>query len=250
MAQALARLDAQMTEQERGIFIVFEGVDGAGKSTQIDMLQQALSEVGYQVVTSREPTDKEWGRKIRRSATTGRMPLADELDAFIRDRKQHIAELIGPELQRGKIVLVDRYFYSTIAYQGERGGDVAEIEKTMREFAPIPDFVLLLDADPDVTLPRITDNRGGTDEFEHVASLRRIRELFLMLSESCEEVYRVDAHQEINALHLELLGLLCEQAQHRERAADETDTTCPFRQGNSPWALFHARLSKYLAPSS
>ena len=239
-----------MTEQERGIFIVFEGVDGAGKSTQIDMLRQTLSAIGYQVVTSREPTDGDWGKKIRQSATTGRMPLAEELDAFIRDRKQHIAELIGPELQRGKIVLVDRYFYSTIAYQGERGGDTDDIERTMREFAPIPDFVLLLDADPDITLPRITDSRGDTDEFEHVTSLRHIREVFLSLASKCPEIFRVDAHQDIETLHLALLSLLCSEAERREALADAAFASCPFRQGKAPWALLHARLSEYLAQSS
>lgn len=239
-----------MTEQERGIFIVFEGVDGAGKSTQIEMLRQTLSGVGYQVVTSREPTDGVWGKKIRESAITGRMELAEELDAFICDRKQHIAELIGPELQQGKIVLVDRYFYSTIAYQGERGGDTDEIERTMREFAPIPDFVLLLDADPDVTLPRIANNRGETDEFEHIASLRCIREIFLALVDRCPEVFRIDAHQDVAALHLALLQLLCREAERRQNADSVPVGDCPYRHGQSPWALLHTRLANYLTPSS
>ena len=64
-----------------------------------------------------------WGRKIRESATTGRMTLADELEAFVQDRQQHIRELILPSLQAGKVVILDRYFYSTIAYQGARGAD-------------------------------------------------------------------------------------------------------------------------------
>ncbi len=106
---------------DAGILIVFDGIDGGGKTTQAKLLADILTAAGETVVLSKEPTDGPWGKQLRASATTGRMSLADELHAFTEDRKQHVTNLIAPALARGEIVILDRYFYSTIAYQGARG---------------------------------------------------------------------------------------------------------------------------------
>jgi dTMP kinase len=80
------------------MFIVLEGIDGTGKSTQAKLLGKWFENQGREVVLSREPTDGPWGRKLRESATTGRLSPADELEVFLNDRRQHVEELIRPSL--------------------------------------------------------------------------------------------------------------------------------------------------------
>lgn len=163
-----------------GLLIVVEGIDGAGKSTQVRRLAAALTATGRRVVASREPTDGPWGRKLRASAESKRMSLDDELHAFVEDRKQHAAELIRPALAEGAIVLLDRYYFSTMAYQGARGADVARIRRENEAIAPRPDLVLLVDFDPEIALRRIRESRGDVpNEFEQLDQLRAIRKIFL-----------------------------------------------------------------------
>jgi dTMP kinase len=181
-----------MQASKPGRLIVVEGIDGAGKSTQVARLAQALRERGETVTTSREPTDGLWGRKIRASAVSGRMTLAEELAAFLEDRKEHVATVIRPALERGETVLLDRYYYSTIAYQGARGGDTGAIREANEAIAPKPDLVLLIDFDPEAGLRRIRESRGGVpDEFEKLDELAAIRHLFLIEAGNDPERFRV-----------------------------------------------------------
>src|SRR5207253_402183 len=105
-----------------GILIAIEGIDGAGKTTQVARLCKALEAVGETVVRSKEPTNGPHGRRVRESAQNGRLDPHEELATFLDDRREHVATVIGPALGRGEIVILDRYFYSTIAYQGPRTG--------------------------------------------------------------------------------------------------------------------------------
>ncbi|MCE9605447.1 MAG: dTMP kinase [Planctomycetia bacterium] len=163
-----------------GRLIVVEGIDGAGKSTQVRRLAEALRQAGKSVVASREPTDGPWGRKLRASAESQRMSLADELHAFIEDRKEHVAQVIRPALEQGTVVLLDRYYFSTMAYQGARGADVQRIRRENEAIAPRPDLVLLVDFDPQIALTRIRESRGDVpNEFEQLDQLRAIRKIFL-----------------------------------------------------------------------
>lgn len=195
-----------------GILIAVEGVDGAGKTTQVQRLETVLRESGRDVVVSKEPTNGPWGRKIRESARSGRMSLEDELHAFLEDRKQHVAELIQPSLEAGRVVLLDRYFYSTIAYQGARGAEVDQLLERNLAIAPTPTRVLLIDIDPAVSVERIRSGRGETpDEFEGVEYLSRVRQIFNQLADSRDEVCRFDGTQSIDdveaAIHAELASL-------------------------------------------
>lgn len=164
----------------RGKLIAFEGIDGAGKSTQIQRLAARLDAAGHPVTTTREPTDGPWGKKIRSSAETGRMSPADELAAFIEDRRQHVRELIEPSLDAGRTVLIDRYYFSTVAYQGARGLEPTEL-LAANAFAPAPDLLLLFDLPPRVSLERVRSRGGGVDLFEREDELTRVREIFLSL---------------------------------------------------------------------
>ncbi len=165
----------------RGLFIVIEGIDGTGKSTQARRLGEWFTAQGREVVLSREPTDGPWGRKLRESAATGRLAAADELEYFLNDRRQHVAELIVPALAAGKVVILDRYYYSTMAYQGARGFDPADIRRRNEQFAPLPDLLLILDLDVDAAHCRIGARGDSANEFEQRDSLQRCRDIFLSL---------------------------------------------------------------------
>lgn len=166
----------------QGLFIVIEGIDGTGKSTQVRRLGDWFTARGREVVLGREPTDGPWGQKLRESATTGRLTLADELDYFLNDRRQHVEEKISPALAAGKVVILDRYYFSTMAYQGARGMDPQEIRRLNEAFAPRPDLLLILDLDVDQAHQRIGHRGDSTNEFEKRDSLMRCRETFLSLA--------------------------------------------------------------------
>ncbi|MGE3807126.1 MAG: dTMP kinase, partial [Gemmataceae bacterium] len=167
---------------DRGILIAVDGIDGAGKTTQVQLLADSLKHLGLEVVTSKEPTSGHWGEKIRRSAVTGRMNLEDELHAFVEDRKEHVRELINPSLQAGKVVILDRYYFSTIAYQGSRGADADAIAQSMRSIAPEPDATIILDVPAEVGFQRIAQRDGTANCFENLENLQAVRVAFLSLA--------------------------------------------------------------------
>ena len=163
--------------------IVLEGIDGTGKSTQTQMLAQALRDQGHRVITSREPTDGPYGTRLRQSATTGRLSPEQELETFLKDRRQHVTEKIAPALAAGHTVILDRYYFSTMAYQGARGFDPQEIRRKNEAFAPVPDLLLIMDLDVDTAISRIGVRGDTANEFEQRANLARCREIFLSLKD-------------------------------------------------------------------
>jgi dTMP kinase len=167
----------------RGIIIAIEGIDGAGKSTQARRLAEWFVAQGHEVELSHEPTGGPWGRKLRESAATGRLSPQDELDYFLKDRAQHVAELIAPALAAGKVLILDRYYFSSMAYQGSRGFDPAEIRRLNEAIAPVPDLLLVLDVEVDAGLSRIRARGDTANEFEKRDSLQRCREIFLSLKD-------------------------------------------------------------------
>lgn len=166
-----------------GTFIVIEGIDGTGKSTQARRLATWFETQGREVVLSREPTAGPWGQKLRESAASGRLSPADELDYFLNDRRQHVEEVISPALAAGKVVILDRYYFSSMAYQGCRGFDPAEIRRLNEAIAPLPDLLLILDLEVDVALGRIGARGDTANEFEQRDNLQQCREIFLSLKD-------------------------------------------------------------------
>ncbi len=164
-----------------GLFIVIEGIDGTGKSTQASRLGEWFRAQGREVVVSREPTAGPWGKKVRESAASGRLSPEEELEYFLNDRRQHVEELIAPSLAAGKVVILDRYYFSTMAYQGARGFDPSEIRRQNEAFAPVPDRLLILDLDVDSALERIGARGDTANEFEKRENLVRCQEIFLSL---------------------------------------------------------------------
>lgn len=165
------------------MFIVLEGIDGTGKSTQARNLAAHFSALGRTVTLSREPTDGPWGTLLRNSAQTGRLSPEEELETFLKDRRQHVEELIAPALAAGNVVILDRYYFSSMAYQGARGFDPQQIRRDNEAFAPVPDLLLILDLDVDTAISRIGSRGDTANEFEQRANLQRCREIFLSLKD-------------------------------------------------------------------
>mgnify|MGYP005995865139 CR=1 FL=1 len=190
-----------------GKLIVIEGIDGTGKSTQATLLAEALREQGHEVVQSHEPTNGPWGKKLRESATTGRLTIEDELEYFLKDRQQHVDELITPTVQRGGIVILDRYYFSSMAYQGARGIDPLEIRRKNEAFAPVPDALIILDLDVDIALERIGVRDGEANEFEQRESLQFCRDLFLGLSDE-PFAHIIDSSASIAEIHRQVTAVV------------------------------------------
>jgi dTMP kinase len=165
----------------KGLFIVIEGIDGTGKSSQAKRLGDWFLAQGREVVLSREPTNGPWGKKLRESMTAGRLSAEDELQYFLSDRREHVKQVIAPSLAAGKVVILDRYYFSTMAYQGARGFDPLEIRKKNEAFAPVPDLLFIMDLDVDSALNRIGARGDTANEFEKRENLVRCREIFLSL---------------------------------------------------------------------
>lgn len=164
-----------------GFLLAIEGIDGAGKSFQAQAVATVLADRGLEIVLTREPTRGPWGQLLRDSAAKGRLSPADELHAFLEDRKQHVRELIRPSLEAGKIVITDRYYFSTVAYQGARGFDPQELLRLNEAIAIEPDLLVIIDVDPAVGLARIGVRDGAANEFESLTQLNRSREIFRSL---------------------------------------------------------------------
>lgn len=161
--------------------IDFEGIDGSGKTTQAEMSLNHLSCLGIQVKLFREPTNGKYGKVIR-DILSGRLPKRspeDVLDLFIKDREENVTLNIQPALKRNKVVLLDRYYYSTMAYQGALGIDVEEIRAKNESFAPKPDLVLIFLVPVDRALSRIRAVReNGTDNYEKETFLIKVDKIF------------------------------------------------------------------------
>jgi len=211
----------------RGKFITFEGLDGTGKSTQMRKLAAALSEGGFKVVETREPGGTPAGERIRRvlldSTTEGLSPLA-EMALMFASRAQHLAEVIEPALERGQIVLCDRFTDSTEAYQGsgrKLGSEpVLELHRVLCGDLQ-PDLTLLLESDPVMSVGRArrrnlrtrSQGRGRGDEnrFEQEtrAFFARVREGYRMIAaREPQRVVVVDARGTPGQTHQRILEVV------------------------------------------
>ena len=164
---------------KRGLLIVLEGIDGSGKTTQARLLAGALRRAGLEALSFREPTRGRWGREIREKARRpDSLTPEEELALFLKDREEDVARNILPSLRRKKAVVLDRYYYSTIAYQGAKGISRARIRRLNERFAPGPDLVFILDVDPGRGLGRIKGRPKKEPLFERKEYLARVRRIF------------------------------------------------------------------------
>jgi len=167
-------------------FIVFEGIDGSGKSTQCDILHERLIRRGIPAVKLAEPSDGPWGRRIREMLCDSPMfPAEEQLRLFILDRRDDAEKNIIPALQRGEVVVMDRYYFSNAAYQGAAGIPPERIiQENLAQGFPEPDRIYLIDIDPASALQRIFGRISRPAElFETESFLAKVRDIYLSLAD-------------------------------------------------------------------
>lgn len=189
----------------RGLLIVIEGIDGTGKSSQVKLLAQNLIDGGAAALADREPSDGPFGKILRQSMTEGRLEPKEELELFYKDRKQHVDDVITPALDSGTHVVLDRYYFSTMAYQGANGFSIDKIRKENEAFAPAPDLLFILDLDIETALERIGARGDTANEFEQRESLEFCRNVFLSVQDEAY-AFIIDASQGIAAIQAQIVA--------------------------------------------
>ena len=196
-----------LLEDRRGLLVALEGIDGSGKSTQMKHLAEWLRPQGYGVVELREPTHGPIGSEIRRLAVEGRLDAESEFRLFLEDRTENVEQNIAPGLRRGDIVLVDRYYISSMAYQGARGIDIERIRQENEKIAPRPDLVVMFEIPIQNALSRITlRETDGPNHFEKADYLTKVQAIFDRLD--WPEIRRIDADRPQEAIQTDLRQLL------------------------------------------
>ena len=188
-----------MNKQRAGLFIAFEGGDGAGKSTQAARLASALESRGHTVLRTREPGGTPIGEKLRSLVLdhgNGEIDARTEALIFAASRAAHAAQVIQPALARGEIVLTDRYIDSSVAYQGAGRNLGQDAVRSLNEWATLglqPHLTVLLDVDPRLGRERRTAGQAAEDRLESEADEfhTRIRTAFLDLAASRPASYLV-----------------------------------------------------------
>jgi dTMP kinase len=175
----------------RGVFITLEGGDGSGKTTQAELLREWLTGEGRTVVRTREPGGTEVGVEIREIVLHHRGDIAPRAEALLyaADRAHHVATVVRPALERGDVVIQDRYIDSSVAYQGAGRVLDAEAVRGLSEWATdglVPDLTILLDLDAEAARGRLDEARTRFDRLEAEASEfhDRVRAAYLALAES------------------------------------------------------------------
>jgi dTMP kinase len=195
----------------KGIFIAFEGGEGSGKSTQSKLLKKWLEEEGEEVLLSREPGGTEMGKDLRRillDHSTGDISPRAEALLYAADRAHHVFSKIRPALDRGEVVITDRYFDSSIAYQGAGrilvSGEVARISRWATE-SLFPTLTILIDQPAEIGLSRLKSK--DRLEIEPIDFHERIRQEYLQLTLIDPERYLVvDGRQSIEEIHQEIIA--------------------------------------------
>jgi dTMP kinase len=201
-----------------GVFIVVEGIDGAGKTLHSKKLCISLHRKGYDVRYTAEPSKNYLGRIVREEFLH-RTKILPEMETllFAADRFQHVQEEILPSLQQSRIVVSDRYYFASIAYQGAQGVSTDWI-RSVNNFAPRPDLVMYLDVPADIAIARI---RRDKSLMERLDLEEKVRALYLELVKSGELIL-VDGNRSIETVSEEMLRLVLEViSKTRQKSSDK-----------------------------
>lgn len=198
---------------QKGLFITFEGADGCGKTTQLNLLKDYLTKKHFDVVLTREPGGKGLGEKIREILLNydGEVSNRCESFLFLADRAQNVDVIVNPAIKQGKIVLCDRHTDSSVAYQGYgRGLDIEQI-KTLNNLATggkQPDLTLVFDVDIETSMKRV-GNQKDRMESSGIEFFNRVRNGYLELAkQEPDRIKVIDSTKSIEDVHKQVLDII------------------------------------------
>ncbi|MCG6167131.1 dTMP kinase [Leptospira sanjuanensis] len=199
---------------EKPVFVVFEGIDGSGKSTLCKSLTEKLVERGIPSVGFTEPTNLETGKFLRKFLR-GEIELGreEQIEAFLNDREESLKQNILPSLQSGKNVLLDRYMYSTAAYQsGDDLSPEAILTKNLNRNFRTPDLLFYLDLNPATALERLSRRKEDKERFETLAQLKKIHAAYERILP--KEAIRIDGERGPDEIAQECLSILLKRIEN------------------------------------
>ena len=199
----------------KGKLIVIEGPDGSGKSTQINIMRKYLEDKGFDVVETREPGGTKIGETIRDIIldveNTEMDPVCEAL-LYAASRAQHVAEVIKPEIEKGKIVICTRYIYSSLVYQGIGRGlgvDMVSAINTAAIQGMMPDLTLLFDIDPVVGIKRkISDGKADRLELEDIKFHKKVYNGYKEIASLYKDIKVIDASRSIDEIQKSVLEII------------------------------------------
>jgi len=202
--------------KNKGFFITFEGIDGSGKSTQIQKLAKFLKNLGFDIIITREPGGSVGGEEIRNLLLQGkvdRWSAETEILLFTAARRDHLERIISPALRDGKIVICDRFTDSTRMYQGMRGPKLRDlVDKLTDEVINYDtDLTIVIDIDPEISLKRAKSRKTVEERFENfgVELQKNMRKGFIDLSkEFSSRIEVVNVHQSIDDLANDIFSVV------------------------------------------
>jgi len=190
--------------REKGFFVCVEGLDGCGKTTQARLLVRRLKK-SYSAVYTVEPSRGKIGTFIKKYCLHGKKRLSSVVEAllFAADRFEHVENEVHPALNEGRLVVSDRYVYSSLAYQGAAGLDLEWIEK-INEHALRPDLAIYIDVDPEIVVKRLKRKKSVMEKLE---TQRKVREVYMKFVENGQLV-KIDGNKSKKEVSDEILTVV------------------------------------------
>ncbi len=199
----------------KGLFITFEGIEGCGKSTQAKLLSEYLEKKGYNVFLTREPGGPKISEEIRNlllSTKNKEMLPETEVLLYMASRSQHTGEWIIPALEKGQIVISDRYYDSTLAYQGAARKIDIKLIDTITKFATFelkPDITFLVDLPAEIGLSRISKQDADRLEMESIEFHKKVRVGFIEIAKREKKRYIiVDGTESVEKIHSKIVKIM------------------------------------------
>lgn len=195
----------EMEEMGRkGFFICVEGLDGCGKTTQARILVKRLKKIGYDAIYTAEPSSGRIGMLVKRYFLQGEKRVSAVVEAllFAADRFEHVEKEVIPALNEGKIVVSDRYVYSSLAYQGADGLDLKWIEM-VNDHVIRPDLAIFVDVEPEAVVQRLKPKKSVMENLE---TQRKVREVYMEFVEN-GELAKIDGNKSKRGVADDILKL-------------------------------------------
>jgi len=192
------------------VFVSFEGIDGCGKSTQIEMFMKYLQSKGIDFVKVREPGGTKLGENIRQLLINEKMVSRSELLLFLASRAQLVEEVIKPALKEGKIVVADRFAHSSVAYQGCGRNLGVDVVKMLNDFATdhvYPDLVFYIDIPAEVAISRINKEQRDRIEQEGLEFFEKVRNCYLELCKTEKSFVLIDGTKDVETISKQIIKI-------------------------------------------